>query len=80
MDNQHKKIKGYRELSQTEIDLMNESKTLAAQVGEFIDKLENTNVEKGAVVADVGWLMTAKTDLQKGFMSLTRSIAKPESF
>ena len=80
MDNQHKKIKGYRELSQTEIDLMNESKTLAAQVGEFIDKLENTNVEKGAVVADVGWLMTAKTDLQKGFMSLTRSIAKPSTF
>lgn len=80
MDNQHKKIKGYRELSQTEIDLMNESKTLAAQVGGFIDKLENTNVERGAVVADVGWLMTAKTDLQKGFMALTRSIAKPESF
>ena len=80
MDNQHKKIKGYRELSQTEIDLMNESKTLAAQVGEFINKLENTNVERGAVVADVGWLMTAKTDLQKGFMALTRSIAKPESF
>lgn len=80
MDNQHKKIKGYRELSQTEIDLMNESKTLAAQVGEFIDKLENTNVERGAVVADVDWLMTAKTDLQKGFMALTRSIAKPESF
>lgn len=80
MDNQHQKIKGYRELSQTEIDLMNESKALAAQVGEFIDKLENTNVERGAVVADVGWLMTAKTDLQKGFMALTRSIAKPESF
>ena len=80
MDNQHKKIKGYRDLTQEEIDLMNESKALAAQVGEFINKLENTNVERGAVVADVGWLMTAKTDLQKGFMALTRSIAKPESF
>ena len=80
MDNQHQKIKGYRDLTQEEIDLMNESKALATQVGEFINKLENTNVERGAVVADVGWLMTAKTDLQKGFMALTRSIAKPESF
>ena len=59
---------------------MNESKALAAQVGEFINKLEKTNVEKREVIADVGWLMTAKTDLQKGFMSLTRSIEKPDSF
>lgn len=80
MDNQHKKITGYRDLTQEEIDFMNESKALAAQVGEFINKLEKTNVERGAVVADVGWLMTAKVDLQKGFMSLTRSIAKPSTF
>lgn len=80
MDNQHKKITGYRDLTQEEIDFMNESKALAVRVGEFIDRLEKANVEKGAVVADVGWLMTAKTDLQKGFMSLTRSIAKPSTF
>ena len=29
MNNQHKQIKGYRDLSQTEIDLMNEGKSLA---------------------------------------------------
>lgn len=80
MDNQHKKITGYRDLTQEEIDFMNESKALAVQVGEFIDRLEKANVEKGAVVADIGWLMTAKKDLQKGFMSLTRSIAKPSTF
>lgn len=80
MDNQHKKITGYRDLTQEEIDLMNESKALAKQVGDFIDKLESINVEKRMIVADVGWLMTAKTDLQKGFMSLTRSIAKPSTF
>lgn len=80
MDNQHKKITGYRDLTQEEIDFMNESKALAVQVGGFIHRLEKANVEKGAVVADVGWLMTAKTDLQKGFMSLTRSIAKPSTF
>lgn len=32
MDNQHKKIKGYRDLSQAEIDLMNEVKAIGPQV------------------------------------------------
>ena len=80
MDNQHKKITGYRDLTQEEIDLMNESKALAEKVGEFIARLEKINVDARSVVADVGWLITAKTDLQKGFMSLTRSIAKPSTF
>ena len=32
MENQHRKISGYRELSQSEIDLMNEVKALGAGV------------------------------------------------
>lgn len=32
MDNQHRKINGYRELSQDEIDLMNEIKRVEAEV------------------------------------------------
>ena len=40
MDNQHKKITGYRDLSQEEIDAMNKSKALASQVGDFIQELE----------------------------------------
>lgn len=39
MENQHKKIKGYRDLSQTEIDLMN--------------KVKEKGVELGALVAEV---------------------------
>lgn len=73
MDNQHKKIKGYRDLSQEEIDAMNEIKELAAEIGELIEKLESTN-------ADKRWLSIGKTDLQKGFMAVTRSVAKPDSF
>ena len=74
MDNQHKQIKGYRDLSQEEIDAMNKSKALANQVGDFIQELEkNGYVNKR-------WLAIAKTDLQKAFMALTRSIAKPETF
>jgi hypothetical protein len=33
MENQHRKIKGYRELSQEEIDLMNEIKSKGAELG-----------------------------------------------
>lgn len=39
MDNQHRKIKGYRELSQTEIDLMNEVKAKGVELGELIAKI-----------------------------------------
>ena len=74
MDNQHKKIKGYRDLSQQEIDDVNESKELAAQVGNLIEKLESIDS------IDKRWLAIAKTDLQKGFMSLVRSIAQPTTF
>jgi hypothetical protein len=74
MDNQHKKIKGYRDLSQAEIDSMNRIKEKAAEVGELIESLEQTPE------IDKRWLAIAKTDLQKGFMAATRSIAKPGFF
>lgn len=74
MDNQHKQIKGYRDLSQHEIDLMNRVKDEAAAVGILFDGLE------GAEGIDQRWLAIAKTDLQKGFMALVRSIAQPTTF
>ena len=74
MDNQHRKIKGYRDLSQVEIDAMNAVKEKAAEVGELISKLEGNDE------LDQRWVVIAKTDLQKGFMAATRSIAKPDFF
>ena len=76
MDNQHKKIKGYRDLSQEEIDIMNEIKEVGEKVGELVHKVMNTPQYN----AHERWASIAKTDLQKGFMALVRSIAKPESF
>lgn len=74
MKDQHTKITGYRDLSQTEIDLMNEGKALAAQVGAFIQKLQdNPDTDKR-------WVATGKTDLQKGFMSVIRGVAQPTTF
>lgn len=74
VDNQHTKITGYRDLSMEEIAYMNECKALAEQCGEQISRME--------LIADVDkrWLAIAKTDIQKGFMALVRSIAKPTTF
>lgn len=74
VDNQHKQIKGYRDLTEGEIALMNDAKSFGVNIGNFILMLESNSL------IDKRWLAIAKTDLQKGFMSLVRSIAKPETF
>ena len=74
MENQHKKIKGYRDLSQTEIDLMNEVKEKGAELGELVEKLMATDG------LDKRWINIGKTDLQTVLMALVRGIAQPESF
>jgi hypothetical protein len=40
MENQHQKIRGYRDLSEAEIDLMNGVKDTAAALGELAERLE----------------------------------------
>ena len=40
MENQHRKITGYRELSQAEIDLMNEIKALGPLIESVLHKVE----------------------------------------
>lgn len=78
MDNQHRQIKGYRELEQRQIDAMNMIKEKAKEVGDLVEKLaDDANTDDGP---DPRWVAIAKTDLQKGFMSLTRSVTKPDFF
>ncbi|MBK8168257.1 MAG: hypothetical protein IPK64_20100 [bacterium] len=74
MDNQHRKISGYRELSQSEIDAMNEVKAKGAELGELVTKL------RGNPELDQRWVSIGATDLQTGLMALTRAIAKPTFF
>lgn len=91
MDNQHKQIKGYRDLSQEEINLMNKIKALAEQVGELVKELEQKTQsdyfsddigEEGEeyLVEAMKWVADGKKDLQLGFMQLTRAVAKPTTF
>ncbi len=74
MKDQHEKIKGYRDLSQEEIDLMNQGKDLAERCGEFILKLEDN------ALTDKRNVSLGKTNLQQGFMWAIRSIASPNTF
>ena len=74
MENQHRKIKGYRELSQAEIDVMNEIKAKGVELGELVEKLRQ------APDLDQRWVSIGATDLQTGLMALTRAVAKPEFF
>lgn len=81
MKDQHKLIKGYRDLSQEEINLMNEAKALGEQIGALVDKLDAADfAQTSDQVPDKRSLALAKTNLQQGMMWLVRSIAKPASF
>jgi hypothetical protein len=74
MDNQHQKIKGYRDLSQAEIDTMNSIKDVGETLGKLCDELShNPN-------PDQRWVVIGKTHLQQGCMALVRAIAQPTTF
>lgn len=95
MENQHRKITGYRELSQEEIDLMNQIKALGAALGELHASIEtrvndqyqelggmmaSTSEELDAAYSAIEAAQEAKRNLQTGIMWLTRAVAQPNGF
>lgn len=93
MDNQHRKISGYRELNQEEIDLMNEIKALGPEVegvllkvDAHISKLNELSKTDKSIHQRLHqstayrFLSMAKTDMQTGLMYATRAVAQPEFF
>lgn len=72
MDNQHKKITGYRDLSQEEINGMNAIKHLEAQFNGMIDFL------KALPGVDPRQAALAATHGEDAFMHAVRAIAQPE--
>lgn len=56
MENQHRKIQGYRELSQAEVDLMNRIKTKGAELldlqAELVEALRMQGQDKAADAAE----------------------------
>ena len=92
MENQHRKIKGYRELSQKEIDLMNEIKALGEQLEEITAKVDfhifdqrnnDEEVEEEYRLDSANpemWAHEAKKSLKQGLMFLTRAVVQPTTF
>lgn len=74
MDNQHRKIVGYRELSQSDIDLMNKIKLHGENLKLLMEELE------GRVDLDQMAVAAAKLQLQTGIMWAVRSVAQPSTF
>lgn len=74
MENQHKKITGYRDLSQDEIDMMNEIKARGEELASMIGTLQ------AMLDTDKRSVSIAKTKLQDGLMWAVRSVARPDSF
>lgn len=80
-------IKGYRNLSQTEIDLMNEIKEAGEQLRHLVTRVQThinsqpaPEVPHSQVTNPGRWAALAQTDLQTGLMALTRAVAQPTSF
>jgi anion-transporting ArsA/GET3 family ATPase len=74
MENQHRKIQGYRELNQAEIDAMNHIKEFGEKLGDLVQGLENLEETDKTFVAQ------AKSHLQIGIMLAVRAVAKPTTF
>lgn len=85
MDNQHRKISGYRDFDEETIATMNAIKAHGVALGELVDRLR---VRQHAATAQHGegdseplrWISIGATHLQQGLMALTRAVAKPEFF
>ena len=66
-------VKGYRDLTQAEVDRINMIKGIGEQLGELVASLR-------VLGADQDWLKAGEFDLKRGIMALVRSVAKPTGF
>ena len=83
-------IKGYRQLSALELELTNKIKSVAEDVRLLIEELEAEDKKHLKITdeespgfsfeVDARWLNIGRTDLQKGFLALVRSVTRPETF
>ena len=74
MENQHQHIKGYRDLSQAEIDAMNAIKAKGEELGALVAQLRATEG------LDERWVSIGQTALQTGLRARVRAVAQPTTF
>lgn len=69
-------VLGHRQLTPSQLELVNRIKAKGEEVGQLVDQLQATL----SPTLDQRWIATGKTDLQKGFMCLVRGVAQPTTF
>jgi len=74
MDNQHRKITGYRDLSEDEMRMVNAVKAHGVAFELLVNEL------KGYATLDQRWISIGVTQIQQGLMAVTRGITRPTSF
>ena len=79
MENQHRKISGYRELNQEEIDLMNEIKEKGRELNQLVYRVTCMQVpETCDVMERERWAEYAGMNIETGVMQLLRAVALPK--
>lgn len=74
MENQHRKITGYRELTQQDVNDMNDIKAEGERLKTVIEAMRSRKE------IDQRWVSIAETNLQQGIMAAVRAVAQPNSF
>ena len=67
-------IKGYRTLTENEIQSINYVKSIGSDIESLVNQL------KLLPDVDQRWISIGATQLQQGLMALTRAVAKPTTF
>lgn len=88
VDNQHQKIKGYRDLSAEEIALMNEIKEKGEELRVLVNKVRAMaeqvpgaeNFDKDEADHPLYWARYADGSFRSGIMYLVRAVAQPSSY
>lgn len=73
MENQHRRIAGYRELNGDEIAMMNGIKGLGQQLEVLVQTLRRDDF-------DQRWVDIGQDHLQQGIMALVRAVGQPTTF
>lgn len=74
----HTPVKGYRELPEDVLALVNEIKDAANDIGRLVEKVERFTEDGSST--DTAWVLIGKENLQTGFMQIIRAVTKPEGF
>ena len=78
MENQHRKISGYRELDRESIDLINEIKEKGRELNQLVYRVALLPVyDKSDRIERERWVEYAGMNIETGVMQLVRAVAMP---